>query len=582
MDYKFKTLAELLVFQASKYNNPNALNFKENNQLKSFSNQIFLENCFYFACGLKAIGFNEKQTIAIYSYQNPIWLIADFGSILAGGISVPIFHNIAEENLLHQINDSKIKYVFTDNQDFNKFIKNNNLQLKVISYGFSDPDNIDFEAIIKKGQQLVKENNIQPEQLVNNIKPHNLATIIYTSGSTGKPKGVELSHHNLVSQIIDCWQFFPFKGDEKALSFLPLAHIFERMVMSYYLSTGISVYFVDDIKNISKFLQEFKPNLMTCVPRVLEKVYSKINSGAQNNSFIKKIIAIKAIQRALTKDPHLKNNSLIDKFFDKIVYKKFRSALGGNIEMIICGGAALSFDLEKFYWNIGVKIFCGYGLTESSPVISANCPKDYKINTVGKPFPSVQIKLAEDNELLASGANIMLGYHNLFAETSQTIKDGFLFTGDLAQIDDEGFIKIIGRKKELFKTSNGKYVYPVIIEQKLIQELGFLVGALIIAENRQFVSALLFPEIEVVDKFKNNFKFNGTTQQFLESKILEKFVSEKIVKINHQLDHWQQIQKFKIITQPISIASGDISPSMKLRRNNLQQKFKNIIESFYI
>ena len=581
----FDNLGELIVYQEKKYSNSQAFNFKEHDNLRSFSNQEFADQIHYLARAFQQIGLKKNQTLAIYCYQNPIWLIADFATIIAGGVSVPIFHNIAHENLFYQLKDSDVKFVFTDNADISKILKQQNSDLTIISYGFKDEFTIAFEELVKNQELLVRQNNDHLQDLVKNINSQDLATIIYTSGSTGLPKGVRITHKNLISQIKDCQQFFPFKGNEIALSFLPLAHIFERMVMCYYISSGITIYFVDDIKKIGNFLQEFNPNLMTCVPRVLEKVYAKIVNGVDNSSFIKKIIAKNAIKYALRKDPSVKQQlfleKIISKIFDLIVFKKFRNALGEKMQTIICGSAPLSAELERFYWNIGVKIYCGYGLTESSPVITANCPKSFKLGTVGKTFPSVKVKIANDQELLATGANIMQGYHNLDEETRLTLVDNYLKTGDLAEIDQDGFVKIIGRKKDLFKTSNGKYVYPVIIEQKLVQELGFLIGALVIAQNRQFVSALLFPEIEMLEKLKIKLKFKGDNQQFYQSKILNDFITNKISIINSKLDNWQQVKKFLIIAQPISIATQEITPSMKLRRNVIEEKFSQQINNIY-
>ena len=604
----FSTLSELISFQASNFKNPSAFNFKENGELKSFSNQEFYEKIFHFACGLCELGLQKGQSFANYSYQNPIWLIADFGAILAGAVTVPIFHNISQENLLFEIRDADVKFIFTDNRDYFSSIKNENLDLKIITYGEqilkqvqddsvlcselshrhpelvsgSIPNNIiAFEDLILLGKKAAEEKKYDLESLQKNSLPQDLVTIIYTSGSTGTPKGVELTHHNLVSQIHDTAQFFPLsKYDDVILSFLPLAHIFERMVMMFYISQGVSIYFSDDIKNVGNSLREFHPTLMTAVPRVLEKVYTKIKDGVDSASFLKKFIGKKALQRAMTKDFYAPKN-FCDKIYDAVIYKKFRFALGGKMRMIICGGAALSPELELFYRNIGVNLFCGYGLTESSPVLTANCPKNFKLGTVGKKFPAVELKISGDGELLARGPNIMCGYHNQPQKTAETIVDGWLKTGDLAQIDSEGFVKIIGRKKELFKNANGKYVSPVPIEQKLLQELGFLLGAIVIAEGQKFTSAVLFPEFELLKKFKVKFNFTQSDEDFLRSEILQKFVQKKIDQINSHLNHWEQIQKFHIAIEPISIESGEITPSMKLKRNLLEEKYKQVVEEFY-
>ena len=577
----FLTLSDLLPFQASNFNNSQALNFKKEGEWKSFSNKEFLEKSFHFACGLKEFGLIKNQTIAIFSYQNPIWLIADLGSILAGATTVPIFHNISKENLFYEISDADVKYIFIDDVDFFETIKNQNLNLKIITYGFKKENSIEFEDLILLGEKAVLEKKYDLESLLKNNHPEDLATIIYTSGSTGRPKGVELTHRNLVSQIKDTAEFFPLKTQDVALSFLPLAHIFERMVMMFYITQGISIYFADDIKNVGPALRELKPSLMTSVPRMLEKVFLRIKENAENASGFKKILAKKAIEQALKKNPNEKSK-FIDKIYDLLVYKKFRAALGGNMKMIICGGAALSEDLECFYKNIGINLFCGYGLTEASPVLTANCPKNNKFGTVGKAFLSVELKIAEDGELLGRGPNVMRGYHNQAEKTKEVIENGWLKTGDLAQINQDGFVKIIGRKKELFKNANGKYVRPIPIEQKLVQNLGFLIGAIIIAEGRKFTSAILFADFEIIEKFREKFDCKKmSNEEFLNSEILKKFTQNEIDKINNSLDNWEQIKKFSISNLEISIESGDITPSMKLKRNVLEEKCKDVINGFY-
>ncbi len=576
----FKTLTQLIDFQAQQFNNARALNFKENGQWRSFSNQQFCDDIFHFACGLKEIGVTKNQTLAICSYQNPIWLIVDFASILAGAVTVPIFDNISSENLIFEINDAKVAYFFTDNDAVLEQVRNYNPDIKIISYAAGKQGAVSFEEILEIGRQAAQQQKYNFADLVSATNPQDLATIIYTSGSTGKPKGVELTHQNLVSQIHDTAIFYRLEKEDVVLSFLPLAHIFERMVMMFYITQGVEVHFVDDVKNVGVFLREVQPNLMTTVPRVMEKVFARIKDNVENGSFFKKFLGQKAIKRALSKDVECPQN-LLDKIFDVLVYKKFRAALGGKMRMMICGGAALSQDIERFYRNIGVALYCGYGMTECAPVLAANCPDHHKFGTVGKAFTSVKLKIAEDGELLASGSNIMRGYHNDAAKTAEVMKDGWIKTGDLAEIDADGFVKIIGRKKEVFKNANGKYVSPVVLEQKLMQNLGFLLGAVVIGEGRKFTSALLFPEFETLEKFKQKFNFKGDDVEFLQSKILQQFVEKNITILNSKLDHWEQIQKFHIATQPISIESGDITPSMKLKRAVLEKKYSEVIANFY-
>jgi len=575
----FNNLGELIKYQYQNFNNKNFLNFKENNEWRSFSNQDFYENIIALARGLEKLGLKRGQSVANYSYQNPIWLMVDLGSILAGAITVPIFNNISEDNLFYEIIDSDAKFFFTDNEKICTKIKEKFPEIIIIGYGFKSTLSINLEDLLKN-EESAFDNNFYVEDLFAKIKNDDIATIVYTSGSTDRPKGVEISHQALISQIKDSESFFYLDNLEVVLSYLPLAHIFERMVMMYYISKGLSIYFVDDIKNLGSFLKEIKPTIMTSVPRALEKVFARINNGVEEAKFFKKIIGKKALKRALEKDPLISKN-FIDKFFDKLIYQKFRQAMGGEMRMIICGGSSLSQELERFYWNIGVKIYCGYGLTECSPVLATNAPHQHKFTSVGKAFPSVKLKIAKDGELLACGINVMKKYRNNPQKTAETFEGEWFKTGDLAQIDEEGFVKIIGRKKEVFKTSNGKFVHPVLLEQKLVQELNFLVGALVIAEGKNFVSALLFVDFDLLRNIKIKLKFDGDNNQFFDSTILKNFISQKIAIINKKLDSWEQIKKFKIIIEPISVESGEITPSLKLKRNVLEKKFALEIEEFY-
>jgi len=577
---KFNNLAQLIFYMKNNLKNDNFLNYKHNENWHKISVEDFCNQVFALSLALNKIGVKKDDRLANYSYQNPKWLIVDFASILAGAITVPIFNNINDDNLFYEIEDANCKFIFTDKTDITKKIWQKFSNINVIADNFNGENIYSLENLINSEIANVASNIELLQNLASEILPTDIATIVYTSGSTSKPKGVEVLHQSLVSQIHDSDSFFRLNKSQVVLSYLPLAHIFERMVMMYYISKGLTIYFVDDVKNLGKFLQEVRPNLMTSVPRALEKVFAKIKNNIEEASFLKKIIGRKALKRALDKDPMISKN-IFDKIFDKLIYQKFRLALGGRMRMIICGGSALSKELERFYWNIGVKIYCGYGLTECSPVLATNAPHQHKFKSVGKAFPSVELKISDDGELLARGINVMKKYHNNPQKTAETFDGEWLKTGDLARIDEEGFINIIGRKKEVFKTSNGKFVHPILIEQKLVQELSFLIGALVIAEGRNFVSTLLFVDFDLLKNIKNKLKFNGDDNQFFDSTILQNFISQKIAIINKKLDNWEKIKKFKIIIEPISVESGEITPSLKLKRNVLEKKFALEIEEFY-
>lgn len=606
---KFSNIGEIIAFQ-NQFNSINALNWREkdNKIWHKLSNQDFYNYVLYFASGLREIGLkinyqNERSKVAIFAYQSPIWLIADFGSIVAGGVSVPIFNNISSNNFNYQINDCKPSYLFIDNIELlnNKEFNFDNFE-KIIIYQSWDIDNIDsiinikyddkkpyfdkvisFKNIIKKGKEAIEQGKTSWESMNRQLSIQDLATIIYTSGTTGNPKGVMISHHNLLTQIADTAKFFELTPQDKALSFLPLAHIFERMVMTFYLTQNIKIYFAEDIKNIPEILKEVKPTLMTTVPRMLEKVYNKIKSSYEGKSFFAQIM-IKTSLKIASKSFYHQSlfNLFILKIFDILVYRKFRNALGSNMRMIICGGAPLNEAIENFYWQIGVKVFCGYGLTEASPVISANCPKFYQLGTVGKKFDSLTIKINQDGELLVQGKNITAGYYNN-QEASEKIftDDKWLKTGDLAEINQQGFVKIIGRKKELFKSSNGKFIHPILLEQKLLEKINFIADAMVIGDNRSFVSALLFIDEIATDNLRKKIAPNLSNIDFTKSQPFIKIINDKINQINQQLDHWENIRKFLIINSQLSIENGEITPSMKIKRKIVEQKYQQEINSLY-
>jgi long-chain acyl-CoA synthetase len=593
----FFTLVELIEFISKRYQNPKAFNFQDNidQEWQHISTEEFADNIRVIALALEKIGVKKNDGFGIASYQNPIWLMMDFASIACGAISVPIFPNIAPQNLLFQAKDSDIKFIFCDNLENLQTILNSGIKFKKIiirGFEFVADNIISFEELLAIGKEIYQEAPEKYKALSKKIKPDDLATIIYTSGSTGVPKGVEITHSNLVSQIRGAKKFFHLNYKEDiALSFLPLAHIFERMVVCFYISEGVSIYFSDDVRNVGTLMTKVQPTIMTVVPRVLEKVFIKMKNGVDEAPFLKRIIGRLAFSYAKKQNPDIykhkfykygKKRPLTYKILDHLVYKKLRSAMGGKLKMIICGGAALNIDLEKFYQNIGINLYVGYGATESSPVISANCRRHHKTGSVGKPFPGVKVKISQDKELLAKGENIMRGYHNSPEKTAQAIKDGWLLTGDLAQIDQDGFIKIIGRKKEMFKTTNGKYVSPVPIEQKLNSSWQLICESLIIAEGRKFVSCLLFVDFDNIERYKKKIGLQKLkNEDFLNSDFVKQRTEKLIHKVNQDLNHWEKIQKFHLVKKPISIKTGELTPSMKLRRNFVEEKFKDIIEGFY-
>lgn len=573
--FNCKTLAEIVDYIENEVDNESFLNHLEDGNWKSISSKDFVHMVRSLASSFEKVGVKQGTSVAIISDSSPFWLIVDYALQCLGAVSVPIFANISSSNLSFELEDAEIEYVYIASQEKFDEIEGalTSMKLVLVKDIKASGENIDqFLTFLGNDISYTKPN----------IDPDDLATIIYTSGSTGVPKGVELSHTNLISQILDTKKCVDLNADYKALSFLPLAHIFERMVMSYYLSSGLSVFFADDVKNVANLLKELRPDIMTVVPRLLDKIYTKMHENIAQAKGIKWLIGSAAFYRANAKDPNSDNENIFDKLFAKLVYTKLQEALGGNLKYLITGGAPLSMPVYRFFHNIGLPLYQGYGLTETSPVISVNYPDANKIGTCGKSFPSVEVKLAEDGELLTRGPNVMRGYHKQPLKTKDMIdEDGWLHTGDLAEIDEEGYVTLISRKKELFKTSTGKYVSAIAMEQRITANK-WVDYAVVIADNKPFVSALIFMDEILLESFAKKKGLEDLSfDELIGHRRIQAIVMNLLKNVNVKLNHWEQIQKFHIVSDQVSIESGILTPSMKVSRAKVEEIYKNEIDNFY-
>ncbi|PHS36391.1 MAG: hypothetical protein COB07_12465 [Sulfurovum sp.] len=578
MNTRFRHFGELYQHLESTPVKKDFLHNREGNGWKVFSKGEFLSCVQYLTLAFYNDGWSGKQ-IAIAVSPSAQWLILDYALMLSGAVSVPLFTNISSKNLLFEFKDSNIKTAFIETKEQEELIHKADKSIEVIDVGEVLSGYRTLDELLVQGKDLDKKNPTLFDELLERIGSDDLATIVYTSGTSGTPKGVELTHANLISQIHATAENYHFDREvDVAFSFLPLAHIFERMVMHFYLSRELTVYFADDVKNVGVLLKEVNPTVMTVVPRLLEKVFFKMKLKAMDGSFIKKGLVRLAFHRATTKDPFIKP-SLLDKFLDDLVYSKLRLALGSRMRMMISGGAALSDVLYRFYLNIGIPLYQGYGLTESSPVISSNTPEYNKIGTCGKTFPGVEVKISGEGELLARGPNVMRGYHHNKTATAEVIDaKGWLHTGDLASIDTEGYLSITGRKTEQFKTSTGEFVSSVYIEQELVSN-GWFEHALIVGHNRPYVVALLFVEHEFLGRLAT--QMHNTPIKALESEKFQQLTKSFISKLNKKFNHWERVRKFTVISDVLSIESGDLTPSMKLSKKHLMEVYSEEIEEMY-
>ncbi len=554
------------------------LNDRNGTQWTTLSKELFLKQIRYLTLACFDNNWAGKQ-IANAVSPSSYWVMLDYALMLSGAVSVPLFTNISSKNLLYQLLDSNIHTAFIENEAQERLICQSDSSIEVIYENKNVGGYRTFEDLLSQGEAIDKADPALFNELLGRVKADDLATIVYTSGTSGDPKGVELTHANLISQIhATAENYFFEKHTDVAFSFLPLAHIFERMVMHFYLSRELTVYFADDVKNVGALLKEVNPTVMTVVPRLLEKVYFKMKTKALDGNFIKKAIVMLAFYRATTKDPYARI-TLFDKFLDRMVYAKLRPAFGSKMRMMISGGAALSDMLYRFYLNIGMMVYQGYGQTEASPVIASNTPKNNKIGTCGKVFPHVEMKIGPEGELLARGPNVMRGYHHNKEATAEVIDGGgWLYTGDLATIDEEGYVTITGRKKELLKTSTGEFVSSVFIEQELMSN-GWFEYVLVVGDSKPYVSALLFIEHEFLGCLAK--KRHSTPLKVLKSGKLKEMTEKYVAQTNKKLNHWEKVREYRVISDVLTIEDGFLTPSMKLAKKQLMEHYSTEIDNMY-
>lgn len=570
--YRFSTYNEMFDYLTTTYDNPTLLNFiNANNKYESISALQFKEKVICLCAALQNLGIRKGTMVAIFAKSSPFWLIFDFALQQLGAISVPIFANISTKNLNFELKDSNCQYIFID--DINR-IDDIKKEIIFITHNFciKEKNYYNLDEIIVMGKEICN----RLEYIEHKPKEDDIFSIVYTSGNTGDPKGVILTHKNIISQVKDINELIQLDKKEVILSILPLAHIFERAVMSYYLSRGVSIYFIDDITNVANLMKTVRPTMMTVVPRLLEKIYYKIKTNISDKPFISRIIASLAFHYALKEN--INKNSILFKLFNKLVYSKLREIFGGKIKWLVSGGAPLEKNIYQFFLNIEVPLYQGYGMTEFSPVVSTNYPGANKVGTSGKAMPSADVKILE-NELLVKGPSLMKGYLNNEELTKKTIdKNGWLHTGDVATIDEDGYIYIKSRIKDIFKTSTGEYVNAIPIEQELSKNK-YIEFAVLISNNKKYTTALLFVDQEKYEQYKKT--NNLTIEEYYNQTRIHQAIQKHIDILNNKLNKWEKIIKFKLITNSATIEGGELTPSMKVCREAIEVKYKDEIQSMY-
>jgi long-chain acyl-CoA synthetase len=576
------TIGELLTFIEENYSNPKALVSYEHESWHAYSTEQMLEEIKYIALGLKSLGIEKGTFVGLIAPSSARWTMIDLAIMSIGAVSVGLFLNVSEENFRYEVELAEIKTIFVEGSD--AWLRHDHCKDHFnLTIALDDEPQgektITYQALLARGRELY---DVEPDlfkSLLQSHTPDTVAAVIFTSGSTGTPKGAVHTHQSLISLFYNDSLQWDSKNDIY-LSILPLAHILARSVSFIMVMWGISIYYYNDLKNLGVACREVHPTVMVVVPRLLEKVYSKMVANVEAAGYLKRTIGEWAFDLA-NQETETTWKHLFHGLADKLVYSHLREALGGKLRLVISGGAALDPHLNHFLGDIGIAINEGWGLTEACPVCVNPIGKT-KLGSIGTLVEGMEIMISPIGEILIRGPLVMKEYLKNPEATAQAIDaEGWLHTGDKGTIDEEGYAFIIGRLKELIKTSNGEMIAPVPIEHALTKA-PFIETAIIIAERRKFVSALLVPNFEYLHGLKNNKNMsNLSDEDFLNSSYIKSEMEQLLNKMNQTLNHWEQIHAYRFIMHPLSIENGELTPSMKIIRETIEKNYKSLIDSIY-
>ena len=554
---------------------------------EKLSTQDFINQGNQFSRGLLSLDVKVGDRIGLVSTNNRTeWFVADLGISQIGAITVPVYPTISIEDYVYIFNDAEIKYCFVSDKGlYEKLLQVKEKVSSLIEiFTFDEVENAkNWSEILHLGNDFSQE---EVENRKKGIKEEDLATIIYTSGTTGSPKGVMLTHKNIISNVLGVENRIPIPNKDykeiRTLSFLPICHILERMVCYFYFHHGFSTYFAESIEKIGENMKEVKPHFVTVVPRLLEKVYDKIYHKGISAGGLKKLIFLWAM--GVNKKYQLgQPKNWKQKLADKLVFSKWREGLGGEIVSLISGSAALSISLNKKFQAAGIPIIEGYGLTETSPVIAVNSFDQMKLGSVGKPLDNLQVKIADDGEILVKGPSVTQGYLNKPEQTKEAFtEEGFFKTGDIGHIDEEGFLIITDRKKEMFKTSGGKYVAPQMIENKA-KASRFIEQIMVVGEGEKMPCAFVQPEFDFVKRWAelHNLDIGQTPEEMVKSPELKKRIEKEIDKLNQKLGNWEQVKRIELTPEIWSVDNGMLTPTMKLKRKVIKERYIDLYNKLY-
>ena len=589
-----KTLAELFLHAARNHDRANALNYKKDSEWLAISSAEMVERAGAIALGLYALGLRKGDKAAILAANSPAWTLVDAGCQFAGVIDVPIYTTLAPDSICYIIKDSTAKVFFLENKEaYERIAEVMPECLSLEKLVFFDPADVEIENSISLAdlEETGREARASGllEKLQSSVQPTDIATLIYTSGTTGEPKGVMLTHNNIISNVIDAGEKYEFSDEDVPLSVLPLSHVFERSAMYLYILSGMAVHYAESVDKVPDNLREVRPTIFVGVPRIFEKVYAKAKLKAAQTGGLKEKIFDWAIGKAreyalanATGTPVSPALAIKHELADRLVFSKLRQFFGGNLRSCITGGAALPDDIYLVFTGAGISIMQGYGLTETSPVITSNNPVDVRLGTVGKPIRNMKVRIAKDGEIEASGPGVMLGYYKKDEANKEAFtEDGWFRTGDIGQLDEDGFLIITDRKKELFKTSGGKYIAPSPIEQ-MIRSSRFVNQVILVGNERKFAAALIVPNFEQLESYA---KFKGlalsTPREFCESPRIIDLLERQVAAATTKLARYETVKKIVLLENELTVEGGELTPTLKIKRRIVTEKYKDVINKIY-
>ncbi|MBC7361504.1 MAG: long-chain fatty acid--CoA ligase [Candidatus Aminicenantes bacterium] len=588
-----ETLAQLFLNTVRSYIKDDLMLYKKEGQYVPISTAEFEKKVVHLALALNKLGFNKGDKLIILSENRPEWVMTDFAVICQGGLTVPIYTSLTAPQAEYIIEDSDASIVVVSNKEQREKIQSIRENLKKVRHFITleqepVPGYLNFAELLEIGRQVEAERPGLFEELTSRVNPEDEASLIYTSGTTGVPKGVILTHHNFVSNVRTCVSMFDISYRDTVLSFLPLSHVLERMVMFAYIYAGATVGFAESVETVAQNLLEVRPHIMVSVPRVFEKIYARVMDSILSSSPLKRKIFFwaqrvgrKYSQKELAGEKIPFGLKLKRSLAHKLVFSKIIEKTGGRVRFFISGGAPLSKDIAEFFYSIGLVIYEGYGLTETSPVLAVNRPGAIKFGTVGKPIPEVEIKIAPDGEILARGPNVMKGYYKKEAETREAFEGGWFHTGDIGYLDEDGFLVITDRKKDLIVTSGGKNVAPQPIEN-LLKTSPYISTVVVIGDKRKFISALVVPNFEKLEELARSKGIQfADRKDLINNQEIVDFIQSEIDRATTGLASYEKIKKIALLERDFEIEKGEITPTLKVRRAAVENRYRELIENLY-